>query len=262
MPTSTRPSVAASAKPLVDGSRYQVSTPELIVWLKDKREPLVTMDEAHLGMLTYHPRTAFIKTVPRDGVCFDVGAGTGSMEGLRRWLGYLRPDLAFVGAALEDPSPEARYDEFWVGNFDSDFPEFERRPNAAILVHVIEHLENPTDVLSKVAGCLAPDSRIYIEWPSFHSAELPRLRDIVAAGFHPQTINFFDDSTHITPISHEQVVEMVHGAGLAVEGMGFVDMPFIADALRDLADSDDAYILTMAVWLRTGFSSWVTAVKA
>ena len=61
--------------------------------------------------------------------------------------------------------------------------------DVAILSHVIEHLPNGTDVLSRVADKVKAGGRLYVEFPSVRSLKLP--------SFSAGVLHFCDDPTHV-----------------------------------------------------------------
>jgi len=77
--------------------------------------------------------------------------------------------------------------------------------------HVIEHLENGDKVIEGLLPKLKKGGRIYLEFPGIKSTKLPSMRD---------TLNFYDDPTHVRIYSHMEVSEILvkHGFEIIKQG--------------------------------------------
>ena len=80
-----------------------------------------------------------------------------------------------------------------------------------IFAHVIEHIENGEQVIGELAKKLKPGGQMYIECPSERSLELP-------AG--SESLNFYDDPTHVRLYPLATLTNACAGAGLAVKRAG------------------------------------------
>ena len=85
-----------------------LTTEELLAWLAEAGAPLIDASTANEAYILHHPRTCFLKTLPKDAVICDVGAGAGMLPVFRRWPGLLREDLRFVGVSLFRPEKDGR----------------------------------------------------------------------------------------------------------------------------------------------------------
>ena len=65
-----------------------------------------------------------------------------------------------------------------------------------VMSHVIEHLTNGDKVIEGLLPKLKKGGYIYIEFPGKKSLTLPSMRD---------TLNFYDDDTHVRVFSHQEV---------------------------------------------------------
>jgi SAM-dependent methyltransferase len=65
-----------------------------------------------------------------------------------------------------------------------------------MMSHVIEHLHNGDEVVSRLAGKLRPGGYLYLECPSERSLRLPSGVD---------SLNFFDDPSHVRIYNLRQV---------------------------------------------------------
>jgi SAM-dependent methyltransferase len=90
-------------------------------------------------------------------------------------------------------SERSRMNELW--ELDLTKLEFDEIPNdyfdAINMAHVIEHLENGDEVISKMLSKLKSGGVIYIEYPGEKSTRLPRWKK------RNTTLNFYDDDTHV-----------------------------------------------------------------
>ncbi len=108
----------------------------------------------------------------------------------------LRAMHRFVRADLErDPLNEIPDDYF----------------DLAILSHVLEHLHAPFPVLRAVAAKLTRGGVIYVEFPSPESVGFPRAHG---------SLNFYDDSSHVTLLRREQVADTLGSLGLTPLSVG------------------------------------------
>jgi SAM-dependent methyltransferase len=80
----------------------------------------------------------------------------------------------FCGVDLEVSNLEELEDDFF---------------DVVIFTHVIEHLNNGLEVLSKISKKLKKGGKIYIEFPSIRSLSLPSSAI--------STLNFCDDESHV-----------------------------------------------------------------
>ncbi len=62
--------------------------------------------------------------------------------------------------------------------------------------HVIEHLHNGTEVITKLLEKLKANGRFYIEYPGKKSLKLPSMHG---------TLNFYDDPTHVRVYTIEEI---------------------------------------------------------
>ena len=240
-----------------------MSADQLLSWLRQPVEPVLAESLVHESYLTMHPRLTFLKNLPRDSVLFDIGAGDGNLRMFREWIAFPRPDIAFVGASLSHGENTRAYDEFLIGDLEEMDLVFEgRRPTAAFMSHFIEHLKDPAAFLRKLAAVLPEGSNIYIEWPSPHSTLLPSRAVATAAGFDMSTLNFFDDSTHTRAYQISEICGYLRDGGFQPIASGMIAMPYLADQLKHHGIANrNKYYLTIGVWLKTMFASYVNAVR-
>jgi hypothetical protein len=261
-PHSTPPK---DVEPIVGevAERDIVTSKELFRWLEAPSPQMLDEGVCHTSYLMMKPGIAFVKNLPLNSLILEIGCGEGSLRGFRDWLGFERKDLRFYGASLAHGSHTREYEYFFVGDIEKDKPTFEgEKPNCAVLLHFIEHLRDPGTFLEWFSNVMPQGSKVYIEWPGSHTTKLPRAQSLRERGYEVTTINFHDDSTHVNPFTIRQMMSMLGRVGFDVYGAGHVDMPFIADALKHHGiRTKNAYLLTVAIHLKTLFNSFVLAVK-
>lgn len=151
--------------------------------------------------------------LPADARLLDIGCG--SAESLIP-LKSLRPDVRMIGADkidYADNPPEVL--EQYV-RLDLDAERLPLEPGSfdcVRMAHVIEHLGNPQLVMEQVGKLLKPGGIFY--------ASVPNERSLIVPSFnlwHSQHVpfNFFDDPTHIRPVT-------AHGLYCWFEAAGFRD---------------------------------------
>lgn len=209
-----------------------------------------------------HPSKVFLRSLPRDAVVLDVGAGDGSFSIVKRWPQPARPDLRMYAYSLEEGDHFDQYEGFELGDWNKAPPKFEGITfNAIICAHFIEHIDNPKKFIKWAVSRLSPGGRIYIEWPSENALHCPKHPTLSQVGLPPITANYFDDSTHqgLMP-ARSMVMRTLERLGLEIETSGIVRMPLLADELLDhYRKNDDTVSLQLGYWLKTGWVQQVTA---
>ncbi len=244
-------------------SSSTLTSPEdLIAWLQEPVDDPLPASVAHDCYLLMHPRIAYLKNVRRNGVILDMGAGDGGLRSFREWLGFERRDLKFVGVSLSHGKHTDSYEEFHVNDFETDPPRFSLQPTDVVAAQFLEHIERPRAFLEWVAGLLPKGGSAFIDWPSSHTVNLPKRDIIRSAGFDITTLNFFDDATHRQAYTISEIIDLAVSSGFAPRACGQLDLPYIAESLKFHGIRlRDQYLLSMAVWLRTRFVSYVCLEK-
>ena len=243
-------------------SSLNIDLASLLKWLSEEVPNPLPENVAHDHYLLMHPRISYLKNLPLNSVVMDIGAGSGALRGFRQWLGFLRMDLKFIGLSLEHGEHTRDYEEFHLVNLDQEKPALTLQPTNVVAAQVIEHIEDPQQFLHWMYSVLPPGGSAFVDWPSWHTGELPRRDDLKAAGYEVTTINFFDDSTHQKLINTEELIQKARQAGFLVTNTGCVDMPYLAESLKHHGlKNNDSYLLSMAIWLKVNFISYITLKK-
>ncbi len=155
-------------------------------------------------------RARFVASVPRGGTLLDLGSSDGQTL---RHFAELRPDITLHAADLAGtPTAYPPGTDFRRADFERDrLPWSDSSFDAITCMHVIEHLHDATHILGEAARVLKPGGRIYIETPHPKSVETPSAHGAAAGKI---TMNFFDDPTHIAPVSTDILTAKAREAGL------------------------------------------------
>lgn len=172
-------------------------------------------------------RLEFIRELPAGAKVLD--AGCGAFKTLLR-LQAARPDLRFYGLDQLDVASQCPAGiEFARVNFETGaFPFTDAQFDAIFFCHVLEHLQERMTVLAEFARVLKPGGRIYIEGPSTRSLwlpSLPGLRSQDPANAIGDDLNFFDNFTHVRPLTRRGLQMFLQMAGCACPRSGFVRHP-------------------------------------
>ena len=238
------------------------SETDLYNWLHADHDKFYEIGDPLEFFMMMHPRTCFLKNVPKNSVVLDVGAGDGGLINLKEWLQFPRPDLKFVGLDLEQGEFTGKYDEFKICDINKAKPIFEITPNVAVLSQFIEHIESPRDVFEWLYELLPVGGDVFVDWPASHTEFLPGRSSIQKMGFDITTLNFFDDRTHIKAYETAELAQMANGIGFTIINQGIIDMPFLANAMKQYGVKEKSFFyLSMAMWLRVNFVTYLTLKK-
>ncbi len=216
-----------------------------------------------------HPRVRFIKTLPADAALLDLGAGEGGLVVHKEWPEPRRSDLSFYGVGIRFGSGGApqnsphtlKYAGWAEVDLDDEMPSFPGIDfNGIAMIHVIEHLKAPQELLRWIVENAAPGAKLYIEWPSPHTVRLPSRRHFKAEGIDVLASNFSDDPTHREPLTTSQIQVWLKEAGFRVISSGEIDAGILGEELvaRGIG-AGDAELLTMGYWSMSRWASFIIA---
>ncbi len=124
-----------------------------------------------------------------------------------------------------------------------------------ILNHVIEHIENGTEILEVITKKIKNNGHIYIETPSIKSLSLPS---------QPGTLNFCDDETHkkiydIIDVANVLIKKncRIIKAGTRRDKVGIFFSPYFI--LKKILKKEG--FAGFSIWDLTGFAWFIFAVK-
>lgn len=232
-------------------------------WYTRKRIPSIDAQQAQALYFQVHPRTAFVKNLPREAALVDIGAGDGSLTAFRRWPKPVRADLRMYGYALEKGRLFDEFDGYEIGDWNRAPPDFGGLQFDAILsAHFIEHIAEPRSFVRWTASKLRPRGRVYLEWPSENALSLPGRAALAQAGVDLMIARFDDDLTHQRLPSRGEMLAEMHAAGLQIEMSGIIRLPWFEEELMaHFRDSQDRFPVQAAFWSWSGWSQFIIAAK-
>lgn len=155
-------------------------------------------------------RARFVANLRERGRLLDLGSSDGQTL---RHFAELRPDLSLAASdVVGSPENYPPATDFKRANFEADhLPWPDAQFDGITCMHVVEHLDDTSHLLSEVARLLKPGGRVYIETPHPKSLTTKSAR---GAGEGTVTMNFFDDPTHVRPVPIETLSQLLRNAGL------------------------------------------------
>src|SRR5882672_2853220 len=161
-------------------------------------------------------RARFVAATPTGGALLDLGASDGETLG---HFAELRPDLKLFAADREgQPSKYPAGCQFQRADLEREKLKWEDGSMDAITcTHLVEHLTDLTFLMAEAARVLKPGGRVYFETPHPKSLVLSSPKG-AAAGTFP--LNFFDDCSHVRPVSTGALAHWARNAGLEVLDSG------------------------------------------
>jgi SAM-dependent methyltransferase len=240
------------------------SIEELLAWYSRERRPTVHRDRVMELYFTFHPRTAFLKTLRADAVVADIGAGDGSLSVFRKWPEPARNDLRLHAYSIEKGRLFDDFDSFEISDWNAAPPRFgNTRFDAVVCAHFIEHVQEPTSFVRWAVDSVRPGGRIYLEWPSPHSLDLPPLHAMKAAGMPLVISRFDDDATHRALPDRAAMIAAFEAHGFRIEAQGLVRLPWLEDEMiATFRDADDVFPLQAAFWSYTAWSQYLVIEAA
>ncbi|RVT96920.1 class I SAM-dependent methyltransferase [Rhodovarius crocodyli] len=237
---------------------------ELLAWATDwEGHEVPAREMVEVAYHTVSPRSVFLKNLPQGSSVLDLGAGDGGLSNYLAWPAPDRSDLSLYALSLSEGALFDRYAGMELGDFEKAPMDFGGRQfDAAICAHFIEHMHGLDRTVEYLRERLKPGGRVYIEWPHPASGRFPTRHDFIGNGLPTSTTNFHDDPTHVEAWSMEQVTDALKAQGFALEAMGRIHLPWLADALKLVAHRhNDITCGTFAVWCKAGFAQYLVASR-
>ena len=155
-------------------------------------------------------RAAFVAGTPDGGRVLDLGTSNGETL-CHMW--ELRPDLHFFAVDIATrPARTPPGTTFARIDLEREpLPWPDRFFDSITCMHLIEHLTTVTNLWREIARVLKPAGRVYIETPGPESV---RTRSAPNELRGKVTLNFFDDPTHVLPVTREVMASAAREHGL------------------------------------------------
>jgi SAM-dependent methyltransferase len=153
-------------------------------------------------------------TSKNDLKILDIGSGSHSSTITKKWLPHCHYTGVDRDVSYDNTEEDIRNMDAFI-QLDLTELQFDAIPNdtydVLIMSHVIEHLHNGDKVLPLLFTKLKKGGLFYIEFPTEASASFPSKRE---------TLNFFDDDTHVRIWSIKEVANIFMHAGFNVKMAG------------------------------------------
>jgi SAM-dependent methyltransferase len=172
------------------------------------------------------PRRKFFKEIPDGSKVLDMGCGEGKCA---NEIALLHPAIEIHGIDVIEErrvSPRIIYTKHDLRVLP--LPYADGQFDVVILVHVLEHIENPFLLAKELRRVLRLEGRLYVETPNWSTLIVPSL-GMFREQHNP--FNFYDDPTHVKPWSKQGLFELINSqCDLTVGKVGTVRnwlrMPF------------------------------------
>jgi SAM-dependent methyltransferase len=211
-----------------------------------------------------HPRHTFLKTLTKHAKLLDIGAANGGLYYWRTWCPPVRYDIDLYGIDINKDDFIKLYKDHQVVNIEDGKLKFKDDFFDAILMsHVMEHIQDTTNIQSEINRTLKKGGFIYIETPTSNTLDCVSLSDLKSHGILSSTFNFYDDSTHIRPWDIDDLEGLLSGMGIETIEKGIIGgSPNLAKKLlRYGILHQDAEITTYGLWRLTDWSAYVIGMK-
>lgn len=197
-----------------------------------------------------HPRFKYFKSLPKNAKLLDIGAASGGLVNWKFWGEPIRNDLKMYAIDLSKGEFFDSYEDFQIGNLeDMTFKWPDSHFDAIILAHVLEHIKNHKELLTKILKLLKPQGTLYIEIPTKKSLEYPSRKEFLSRGFEISTTNFFDDNTHFQTFEISELQAMLPPQETSTESSGTIHLPEIEkDILKYGYEHKDSELTTYGAW--------------
>jgi SAM-dependent methyltransferase len=137
---------------------------------------------------------AFVKSLQSGQVVLDVGCGFDSARKLKSAapaLTYDGVDIEKYYMTEEGIRAMRNYYLFKRTSFNEQLKALDSGYEGIILSHVVEHVEEPLELMSILCDKLRVNGQLYVSTPYEGSVHFPKLKK--------GCLNFYDDPTHLRP---------------------------------------------------------------
>lgn len=236
-----------------------MNSAQISQWFRQARKPQLARDQVMELYFTFHPRTAFLKTLPAAARLVDIGAGDGTLSVFRSWPQPARKDLELYAYSIEKGKLFDDFSGFEISDWNLAPPEFKGTLfDAVVCAHFIEHIAEPASFVHWCQRKLKPGARVYVEWPSPASLDLPPRDELESLGVPLMVSRFDDDHTHRALPDRDAMQSDFASAGFVLETQGIIRLPLLEEEmLAHFRDDADGFPRQAAFWSRTGWSQYL-----
>lgn len=236
---------------------------EIVQWYQLPRTPDIGPEETQECYFQHHPRTAYLKMLPRGAEVADIGAGDGSLSIFREWPEPKRKDLRLHAYSIDKGERFDAFDTYEISDWNHAHPEFGgRKFDGVVSAHFIEHITDPLTFFQWLSRKLKLGGTAYVEWPSERSLVLPSKRELDAVGVSLIISRFDDDDTHQRLPDLGEIKTAIDAMGLMVTNSGIVRLPWLEhQLLANFRDAQDRFPVQAAFWSWTSWAQFLVVEK-
>ena len=210
-----------------------------------------------------HPRFHFFKSVKRNATFLDVGAGDGGLSVWKEWKEPIRNDIRMYGIDFKDGTHKRNYEGWFTGNLETNsFPFPDVTFDVIYMSHLLEHINEPIQMLERLFKHQAEFGTVYVELPHENTVGFPKNDLFMFAGFQPCTTNFFDDNSHTKVYTEKSLLQLFESMGYSKLHSGVIHNPYLIDDLLSTAYyTQDQELTTYALWNALKWSRYIVFEK-
>jgi SAM-dependent methyltransferase len=185
-----------------------IAFPEEAPYILAEKHPI-------LMFVSFDPRWSFMRNLPDRGRVLEIGCGRGDNCSALR---HLHPNLEIHGLDLLDASQvpgDVQYLQHDLALLPLPYPAGSF--SAILMIHVLEHLQQPLKLCAELQRLLATEGQLYIEAPNYTSVFAPSFG---WARRQHYPFNFYDDLEHHRPYTKQALFEFIESCGLQVQKVG------------------------------------------
>lgn len=164
-----------------------------------------------LTLLKRKGLNAFLMTVAPQAKIIDIGCGNDSpyrFKSQRSDIHYTGLDIGDYNQSIKPLDVANQYIVVPPTDFASAIEKLAGQFDGVVSSHNLEHCNEPDRVLAAMAGALKPGGKLYLSFPCEQSVGFPK---------RVGTLNFYDDSTHLTLLNCEKTCALLESAGFQID---------------------------------------------
>ena len=228
---------------------------------------IISMEKLIVRFLEFgSDKYAYMKHLPANSRVLDVGCGDCRRL---RYRSYHRNDLIQHGIDVqEDRGCKKHLATFHALDIAKETLPFEEEYfDLVVMSHVLEHLPRSDFLfcLREIKRVLRGGGYFYIEFPSEKTSRFVTAKTLKRYALPVTTLNFYDDDTHVSLYSVQEVIGILEGESLKVHRYGDVREP-VKKCLAPLlivagCILRNESVVTGALWSLVNWASFIVAKK-